>query len=83
MDQAGWHKTSELKVPDNIEILYLPAYSPELNPVERLWEYIKDNVLKNKVYDDIEALKDSVCDFLNSITASVITSLCNCTYLPN
>jgi hypothetical protein len=61
MDQAGWHKSAELVIPENIKILYLPAYSPELNPIERLWQYIKDNVLKNKVYDNLTILeKESV-----------------------
>jgi len=40
MDGAGWHKSDALTLPDNIEIIYLPPYSPELNPVETLWEYI-------------------------------------------
>lgn len=39
MDGAGWHKSKALKIPDNIVIFYLPPYSPELNPVERLWLY--------------------------------------------
>ena len=41
MDGAGWHKSKGLKIPKNIEIIYLPPYSPELNPVERLWLYSK------------------------------------------
>ena len=49
MDGAGWHKSKNLIVPKNIQIVLLPPYCPELNPVERLWRYIKDNVLKNKV----------------------------------
>jgi transposase len=41
MDGAGWHKSKDLNVPWNIQIIYLPPYCPELNPVERLWNYIK------------------------------------------
>ena len=41
MDQAGWHKSQGLRVPDNIQIEFLPPYSPELNPVERLWKWLK------------------------------------------
>jgi hypothetical protein len=41
MDCASWHKSKNLKIPGNITIIYLPPYSPELNPVERLWQYIK------------------------------------------
>ena len=45
MDGARWHHSKELKIPPNIEIIYLPPYCPELNPVERLWLYIKQNTI--------------------------------------
>ena len=48
MDQAVWHKGEALKIPENISIMYLPPYSPEWNPVERLWQYIKSHTLKIK-----------------------------------
>jgi len=50
MDQAGWHKARALKVPDNITILFLPPYSPELNPIERLWAYLRGHFLSNRAY---------------------------------
>jgi transposase len=46
MDQAGWHKSKKLKVPENIEIEYQPPYSPELNPVERLWKRLNQVLMK-------------------------------------
>lgn len=81
MDQAGWHKSAELVVPDNISIVYLPPYSPELNPVERLWQYIKDNILKNKVYDRLEQLEDDICAFMKSLQQEVVKSVCNVKYM--
>ena len=45
MDGAGWHKSKNLQVPENIEIILLPPYSPELNPVERFWQNIKKNTI--------------------------------------
>ena len=54
MDQAGWHKAKKLLVPDNITILYLPPYSPELNPVERLWAYMRSHYLANHAYREYE-----------------------------
>lgn len=81
MDQAGWHKSKDLKVPTNIDILYLPPYSPELNPVERLWLYIKQNILNNKVYDKIEDLEDKLCEFVNSLNKATVQSICNVNYL--
>ena len=59
LDQAGWHVSKALVVPDNITLMTLPPRSPELNPVENVWQYIRDNWLSNRVfasYDDIVAL---------------------------
>jgi hypothetical protein len=49
IDGAGWHKSKRLKIPQNIDIFLLPAYSPELNPVERFWEFVKQNVMHNTI----------------------------------
>lgn len=54
LDQAGWHVSKSLKVPANMTLLHLPPYSPELNPVERLWLYLKSHYLSNRVYADYD-----------------------------
>ncbi len=56
LDQAGWHVAKALKVPPNITLLHLPPYSPELNPVERLWAYLKSHYLSNRVFTDYNDL---------------------------
>jgi len=82
IDGAAWHRSLGLKVPSNIEIVYLPPYSPELNPVERLWLYIKQAILKNRIYESISDLEDALCHFIqHSLTVPVIKSLCNAHYL--
>lgn len=81
MDGAAWHKSKELKVPQNIELLHLPPYSPELNPVEKLWQFIKSKILRNKFYNSIKDLEAAVCQFIRSITHSDIISNCACSYL--
>ncbi|MCW5775509.1 MAG: transposase [Phycisphaeraceae bacterium] len=48
-----------MKVPDNITILFLPPYSPELNPIERLWAYRRAHFLSNRAYDDYDHLLDA------------------------
>ncbi|MGG6893647.1 IS630 family transposase [Rhizobium sp. BR 315] len=56
LDQAGWHSSPKLIVPANITLLFLPPRSPELNPVENVWQFLRDNWLSNRVftsYDDI------------------------------
>lgn len=81
MDGAGWHKAKNLQVPDNIEIIIMPPYSPELNPVERFWQQIKQNTIKNQIYKNIKELKNAVSNFLNSLTAEAVKSICAISYL--
>lgn len=76
LDGAGWHKSKELQVPENVEIVYLPPYCPELNPVERLWLYIKQNILRNKIYETIEDLEEAVCSFISALHKDTILSIC-------
>jgi transposase len=79
MDNAAWHKA--LVVPKNIEIVYLPPYSPELNPVERLWKYMKDKLLKNKVYQNLKDLEQETFQFVKDLSGEAISSICRCNYI--
>lgn len=81
LDRAGWHVSQRVQVPDNITMLLLPPYSPELNPMENLWHYIKSHHLSNRIYDDYEALLDAGQDAWRKLTPEVIASVCRCTYL--
>ncbi len=58
MDQAAWHRTSNLKKFANIRIIYLPPYSPEVNPTEHLWEHIREKYLRNGFWLSMETLED-------------------------
>lgn len=81
MDGAGWHKAKTLQVPDNIEIIILSPYSPELNPVERFWQHVKQNTIRNQIYKSLKELKDAVVDFLRSLKAESVKSICAISYL--
>ncbi len=81
MDGASWHKSKDLRVPHNIQILCLPPYSPELNPIERLWQHVKYHTIRNKLFDSIQSLEDDVCQFLNTLKPQDFISICSCTYL--
>jgi transposase len=64
LDSAGWHGSPRLVVPDNIVLLPLPPYAPELNSTENLWEYLRSNWLSPCVWDTYEAILDACCEEL-------------------
>ena len=78
MDRAGWHTTKQLAVPENVTLVYLPPYSPELNPVELIWRYLRQRYLSNRVYPDRESLEKAVADAWLRLTDSpeMIRSIC-------
>jgi transposase len=61
MDQAGWHTTDKLDLPDNISIVTLPSRSPELNPQENIWQFMRDNWLSNRVFTSYDDIVDHCC----------------------
>jgi transposase len=72
MDGAGWHKSKELIVPKSIQIIFLPPYSPELNPVEKFWQVLKAHTIKNKLYDSIDALENAVAHFIKKLDPKLV-----------
>ena len=67
LDQAGWHTSAKLKVPANISLLPLPPKSPELNPTENVWQYMRDNWLSNRVFTSGCHIVDLCCDAWNKL----------------
>jgi transposase len=60
LDGAGWHKAHELTVPANMRLLPLPPCSPELNPAEHVWEYIRENDIRNQIFNTLDEVMDTV-----------------------
>ena len=81
MDGAGWHKSDKLIFPRNIRIIIQPPYSPELNPIERLWQHIKDHTIKNKIYKTLPELENKVCKFIRTLNPEIIRSVCRVSYI--
>lgn len=69
LDGAGWHGAGALVVPPNITLLALPPYSPELNPIENIWQFLRQNCLANRVFDSYEAIVAACCDAWNALIA--------------
>jgi putative transposase len=83
MDKAGWHIAGDLVVPANLSLVFLPPYSPELNPIERLWLYLRDNQLTHRVFADTAQVIDACCDAWNHLLTETgrIKSLCSYPWL--
>jgi transposase len=58
LDGAGWHTSGSLTIPDNMRLVPLPAYAPELNPTEHLWDELREKSFHNRVFDSIDGLED-------------------------
>ena len=67
VDGAGWHSSPKLAVPENIVLLKLPPYAPELNPAENIWEYLRGNILSHQVWETYEAIVAACCDAWNGL----------------
>ena len=69
MDRAAWHATSKLVMPNNITPILLPSRAPELNPVENIWQYMRENWLSNRVFENYDAIVDAICEAWNKLIA--------------
>ena len=66
LDGAGWHRAKALRVPENMVLVPLPPYSPELNPVESLWGELREKSFHNQVFASLDAVEDRLCQALAS-----------------
>jgi transposase len=69
LDSAGWHVANALKVPEKITLANIPPYSPELNPVERVWLYLKERFLSHRLHGDYSDIVDAICKAWNRLAA--------------
>jgi len=67
LDQAGWHLSAKLVVPENITLVALPPKCPELNPMENIWQFMRDNWISNRIFNSYEAILDHCCFAWNKL----------------
>ena len=72
VDQAGWHLTPKLAILDNITVLALPPRSPELNPVENVWQFVRDNSLSNRIFKSYEDIVAVCCHSWNNLIGTLL-----------
>ena len=81
-DRSGFHMSKKLKIPENVTIVPLPSYSPELNPVENLWHYFRSHYWANKTYADYDALRLAAVDAWQraALDKEIVKSVCFAEY---
>lgn len=84
LDQAGWHISNDLIVPDGIHLVFLPSYTPELQPAERLWPLINE-AIANQDYSDLDTLERRVVERCRELISQpkVIQSVTQYHWWPN
>jgi hypothetical protein len=75
LDNAGWHKAKGLIIPENIRLFYLPARTPEMNPIEQLWPEVRKDGFKNKLYKTLDHVVERLTLSLNSISNTLVMSV--------
>ena len=81
LDRAGWHRARKLVVPSNITPVWLPPYSPQLNPVERVWLFLREKHLSHRLLDTYGAIVGALCRAWNALTKERFQSLTSYPYL--
>jgi hypothetical protein len=83
VDQAGWHTSQKLAVPENMRLIKLPPRSPELNPAEHIWEELREKKFANKAFRNLDEVEDNLCQGLNDLARDPekLRSMTNFPYL--
>lgn len=79
LDGASWHTTKKIKKFDNLSLLRLPPYSPELNPIEQVWQWLRQHHLSNRCFKGYQDIVDSSCRAWNKFAenASKVKKICH------
>ena len=74
-DGAMWHKANSLIKPEQISLIFIPPYTPEMNPIEQIWKEIRKRGFRNEVFQTLEKVVDRLCEVIQKLPASVIQSI--------
>lgn len=74
-DGAAWHKSNGLIVPKNVHLVFIPPYTPEMNPIEQIWKEIRKLGFRNEVFQSLNKVVDRLCATIKSISSSTIKSI--------
>ena len=68
-DGAAWHKAGSLHVPENIELFFIPPYTPEMNPIEQIWKELRKMGFRNEIFATLDKVVDRLCDTICALSA--------------
>lgn len=74
-DGARWHKSNALEIPSNIEIVFIPPYTPEMNPIEQIWEELREKNFRNELFHTLNQVIDRLALGINNLSNSTIMSI--------
>ena len=74
-DGAAWHKAKALIIPENIRLVFIPPYTPEMNPIEQIWKEIRKRGFRNEIFQTLNKVVDRLCSTIQSISSDTITSI--------
>jgi len=82
-DGAGFHRSGKLRVPDNVSLIELPPYSPQLNPIENLWHYLRSHHWSNRWYENYDALMEAAIEAWRKVALvpELVKSVCRARHL--
>lgn len=74
-DGARWHKSNSLKIPENIELAFIPPYTPEMNPIEQIWEEVREKGFRNESFQTLAKVVDRLCETICALSSYTIMSI--------
>jgi putative transposase len=75
VDGAAWHRSKGMLVPDNMKLLYLPPATPEMNPIEQIWAWLRLHGFRNEVFLTLEKVVDRLCETIRSLSSDLVSSI--------
>ena len=84
-EKTGFHTQyiNKLHIPENIELFYIPPYTPEMNPIEQIWKELRITGFRNEVFATLEKVVDRLCDTICTLTSDTIKSITRRSWIIN
>ena len=74
-DGASWHRSGGLVIPENIRLIHLPPATPEMNPIEQIWSWIRRHGFKNEIFQTLDKVIDRLCDTISRLSNPIVKSI--------